>query len=300
MKPGLALLAVLCTGCSINKMAVNKLGNALAGSGTTFAADNDPELIAAAVPFSLKLMESLLESAPRHEGLLLAAAGGFTKYGYGFVQQEADQLETVDVTRAAAARDRARNLYRRARDYGLRGLDVRHEGFTARLRGDARATVRLTQARDVDLLYWTAAAWAAAISLSKDNPGLVADLPIAEAMMDRALELNEGFDAGAIHGFLISYELARQGARGDPIERSRAHFSRAVELSQGQLASPFIAFAEGASVQRQNRAEFDSLLTRALSIDPNARPEWRLSNIIMQRRARWLQGRADELFLPRN
>lgn len=300
MKPGLALLAVLCTGCSINKMAVNKLGNALAGSGTTFAADNDPELIAAAVPFSLKLMESLLESSPRHQGLLLAAAGGFTKYGYGFVQQEADQLEAVDVARAAAARERARNLYLRARDYGLRGLEVRHEGFAARLRGNARATVGLAQARDVDLLYWTAAAWAAAISLSRDNPGLVADLPIAEAMIDRALALNEGFDAGAIHGFLISYELARQGARGDPIERSRAHFTRAVELSQGQLASPFIAFAEGASVQQQNRAEFDSLLARALAIDPNARPEWRLTNIIMQRRARWLQGRADELFLPGN
>src|SRR6516165_4164132 len=53
------------SGCSIRRMAVNKVGDALAGSGTTFAADDDPELIKAAAPFSLKLMESLLEESPR-------------------------------------------------------------------------------------------------------------------------------------------------------------------------------------------------------------------------------------------
>ena len=34
-------------------------------------------------------------------------------------------------------------------------------------------------AKDVPLMYWTAVSWAAAISLSKDNPDLIADLPIA-------------------------------------------------------------------------------------------------------------------------
>lgn len=293
----LFVLAVLCTGCSINQLAVNKLGNALAGSGTTFAADNDPQLIADAAPFSLKLMESLLDASPRHEGLLLAAAGGFTKYAYGFIQQQADSLETENVAAAAAARDRARRMYLRARDYGLRGLDVRHEGFSARLRRDPRTAAALARPRDVALLYWTAAGWAAAIALSKDNPELVADLPVVEALIDRALALDEGFDAGAIHGFLISYELVRQGAAGSPADRARRHFARAIELSGGQLASPYLALAEGVAVQRQDRREFDSLLTRALAIDPEARPEWRLTNLIMQRRARWLRSRADDLIL---
>jgi len=290
-------IALLCSGCSINKLAVNKLGNALAGSGTTFAADNDPELIAAAVPFSLKLMESLLDASPRHEGLLLAAAGGFTKYAYGFVQQEADTLENVNVAAAEATWTRARLLYLRARDYGLRGLEVPHAGFTARLRANPRSAVRIARVRDVPLLFWTAAAWGAAISLSKNNPEMVADLPIVEALIDRALELDEAWDAGSIHGFLVTYEMARQGGTGSPEQRARAHFARAVALSNGQLASPYLSLAEGVSVQKQDRSEFDSLLTRALAIDPNARPEWRLSNIIMQRRARWLQSRADELIL---
>ena len=297
----LALLAVmsslLTAGCSLNRIAINKLGNALAESGTTFASDDDPELVGEAIPFSLKLIESLLASAPDHRGLLFAAASGFTKYSYAYVQQEAERLEDQDVARAAAARARARRLYLRARDYGLRGLETRHARFGERLRAAPGAAVRAATAQDVPLLYWTAAAWGAAIAISKDDPELVADQPLVEASIDRALELDERFDDGAIHGFLISYELARQGARGDPNERARAHFDRAVSLTDGRLASPFVALAEAVSVGRQDRREFESLLRRALAIDPDARPEWRLVNLIMQRRARWLLSRVDQLFL---
>jgi len=289
--------SLLTAGCSLNRFAVNKLGNALAESGTTFASDGDPELVAAATPFSLKLIESLLAASPAHRGLLLAAASGFTQYSYAFVQQEAEQLEDQDLARAAEERARARQLYLRARDYGLRGLETRHARFGERLRADPLATVRAATVREVPLLYWTAAAWGAAISLSKDNPEIVADQGLVEALIDRALELDERFDDGAIHGFLISYELVRQGARGDPTERARAHFDRAVSLTGGQLASPYVSLAEGVSLSRQDRREFESLLHRALAIDPDARPEWRLANLVVQRRARWLLSRADQLFL---
>ena len=60
----LGLCLCLLAGCSVRKMAVNKLGDALAESGTTFASDDDPELVKAAVPFALKLMESLLGREP--------------------------------------------------------------------------------------------------------------------------------------------------------------------------------------------------------------------------------------------
>jgi predicted anti-sigma-YlaC factor YlaD len=294
----LAVVGSLCTaGCSLNRFAVNKLGDALAGSGTTFASDDDPELVAAAIPFSLKLMESLLASSPSHRGLLLATTSGFTQYAYAFVQQEAEQLEDRDLARAAEVRTRARKLYLRARDYGLRGLETGHPRFGQQLRADARAAARTATAADVPLLYWTAAAWGAAIALSKDTPDIVADQGLVEALIDRALELDERFADGAIHGFLISYELARQGARGDPNERARVHFDRAVSLTGGQLAGPYVSLAEGVSVSRQDRPEFETLLHRALAIDPDARPEWRLANLVVQRRARWLLSRVDELFL---
>ena len=292
-----AFLCSMTTGCSVKKMAVNAAGNALAGGGTTFSSDDDPELVKAAVPFSLKLMESLLTQSPRHKGLLFATASGFTQYAYAFVQQEADESEDKDLSAATEMRTRARKLYLRARNYGLRGLEVNHRGFEKALRDDPMVAVKTAGIADVPLLYWTAISWAAAISVSKDNPEMIGDLPIVEALIDRALERNESFDHGAIHSFLITYEMGRQGVVGKPEDRARKHFERAVELSGGQQAGPFVSLAESVSVQKQNVAEFKDLLNRALTINPDARPEWRLVNLVMQRRARWLLGRIDQLFL---
>jgi hypothetical protein len=39
-------------------------------------------------------------------------------------------------------------------------------------------------------------------------------------------------------------------------------------------------------VETRARREFEALLRQALAVDPDARPEWRLANLVMQRRAR--------------
>ncbi|HUL41689.1 MAG TPA: TRAP transporter TatT component family protein [Burkholderiales bacterium] len=290
----LLLFALYITGCS--SLVTNKVADAVASGGNTYASDDDPELIRAATPFSLKLTESLLSQSPRHQGLLLAAASGFTQYTYAFVQQDADVIEDQDVSAAAKLHNRARRLYIRARDYGLRGLDAAHPGLAIALRSNPTAALRVTSVDDVALLYWTAVSWAAAISLSKDNPELLADLPAVDALIYRALELNESFNDGAIHVFLISYEMGRPGSGRDTESRAAKHFERALELTQGQQVAPYVAFAEAVCVANQNRAEFQVLLQRALAVNAEAAPQWRLANVVMQRRARWLLQRTDQLF----
>jgi predicted anti-sigma-YlaC factor YlaD len=294
---GFVLALLMTTSCSLRSIAIGKLGDALASEGEVFAADDDPDLVGDALPFSLKLIESLLAESPRHPGLLLAATRGFTQYSYGWVEQPASERDRDDPAAAARLRSRAARLYLRARDYGLRGLDAAHPGFASSLRADAKRAVSALKASDVPIAYWTAASWGLAISLSKEQPELVADLPLVEAMIDRALQLDESFGKGAIHSFLIAYEPNRNGAEGDPFVRSRKHFDRAVELSQGKLASPFVTFAESIDVQMQNRAEFESLLQRALAVDPDAEHASRLENRIAQRHAQWLLAHADDLFL---
>ena len=293
----ISLAIFTATGCSVKKFAINKLGDSLANSGTTFASDDDPEFVGQAVPFSLKLIEGLLAESPKHRGLLFAAASGFTQYSYVWVQEPSEEIESEDLAKSNVLRTRSRKLYLRARDYGLRGLDAKHSGFSQAVRQDPKSAVRVARKNDVPLLYWTAVSWGAAISLSKDHPELVAEQVQVEALIDRAYQLDPGFDHGVIEQFLISYESARQGAKGDFAARSKAHFDRAVALSDGQLASPYVAYAETVTIQKQQRTEFESLLKRALAVDSDARPEWRLSNLIMQRRARWLLSREDELFL---
>jgi predicted anti-sigma-YlaC factor YlaD len=293
------LLMAPLVGCSIKKMAVNKLGNALASGGSTFESDDDPDLVGQALPFSLKLMESLLAESPKHKGLLLAAASGFTEYTYAFVDELADEAAAESLDRSQYLRARARRLYLRARRYGLRGLEASYPGIGAALETEGRtAALAKVRKQDVPLLYWTAAAHGLAISASKSDPEMIAQLPVVEAMIARVVELDENWGEGSVQDFLINLESARTGARpGEKQERMRRYFERAQQLSKGTHASTFVGYAENACVPAQNRAEFQQLIEKALAIDPDKKPESRLANLVAQRRARWLQRRMDELFL---
>jgi len=290
------LAAFLLPGCSVKSLAVNSLGNALAEGTSAFATDEDPELVREAVPFGLKTTESLIEAAPRHRGLLYAAASGFCQYAYAFLQQDADMAEAQDLARATHLRDRARRLYLRARDYGLRGLEVDFPGFREALRRDSAMALRPLGKPHVRLLYWTAASWAGAMALAVNDSTLVADQDLPGAMMTRALELDEGFELGAIHDFFISYEAGRRAAGGS-IDKASEHFVRAIALADGRRAWPFVNYAEAVAVARQDKPEFDRVLKEALAVDPDREKSQRLSNIIAQRRARWLMTRTEELFI---
>jgi predicted anti-sigma-YlaC factor YlaD len=294
----LALLAALSASCSVERLATNKLADTLADSGTTYAADDDPELVGAALPFSLKLMESVLASAPTHRGLLAATSAGFSQYAFAWVQQEGDELALDDSDRAWVEWNRARKLYLRARDYGLRGLDVALPGFSTELRSDHAAAVQRATAAEADLLYWTAVSWAAAVSLGKDDPALVADLPTVAALIDRALAVDEDWDRGAIHAFLISFGMARPDVEGDRVAMVKRHFDRAIELSQGHAAGPWLAWAESVCIPQEDHGCFVNALQAALRIDPSAEPSSRLVNTLMQRRAHWLLAHSDRWILP--
>ena len=298
---GAALLFLLITavssGCSLKSIAVDAVADAIAGSGAGYASDNDVVFVGAASPFGLKTTEGLLEEVPEHRGLLLAAARGFTQYAYVYIEQPANEIESIDVGFAYAERARARNMYVRARDYGLRGLEVDHPEVMNAIYIDPDKALSQTTVDDVPFLYWTAAAWGSAISLSKDDPALIADLPTVEALIGRAYVLDESFDAGAIHVFLISYEMSQSGLREDAAARARQHFDRALELSDRHQAAPYVAFAEAVTIAEQDKTEFKGMLDQALAIDVDAKPEWRLANLVMQRRARWLLVHSDDLFL---
>ena len=101
----LSLLVVLVmseTGCSVRRYAINKIGDALASGGSTYESDDDIQLVGEALPFGLKLIESLLAESPDHQGLLMAACQGFTTYAYVYVQRDADKIADDDIQAANA------------------------------------------------------------------------------------------------------------------------------------------------------------------------------------------------------
>ena len=290
------VLALLIPGCSLKRMAVNSVANTLAEGGDVFGRDEDPELIRDALPFGLKTMESLLETVPRHRGLLLTACQGYTQYAYAFVQLEAERIESTDYERASQMKERALKLFVRARGFGLRGLELRRPGLAARLPSRPDSATRGLRREDVPLLYWTAAAWGSAINLGKDRPELTADIEVVKALIQRGLELDERFQDGALHEAMIVMESLPPAMGGSP-ERARRHFERAIALSRGERAGPFVTMAQNVSVTAQDRREFRGLLDKALAVDPDRNPAHRLETLLIQRKARDLLARQDELFV---
>jgi len=292
----LLLLAPALDSCSVKRIAAKSFADALTTGPDVFGRDDDPELIRDALPFGLKTLESLLEILPDHRGLLLASCRGYTQYAYAFVQADADLLEARDPARAAELKERALKLYLRARGFGLRGLSLRHKGITDRLERDpTKASAELGK-EDLPFAYWTAAAWGSAISLGSDRPELVVDLAAVKALLERALALDESYEQGALHEAMIVLE-SLPPAMGGSVERARAHFKRAIELSQGVRAGPYVTLASTVSVQTQDRAEFERLLRQALEVDPNRVPDQRLANLVIQQKARYLLAHEDDWFL---
>lgn len=298
--PSIAAVTVLLTlsaGCSIRRIALKSIGGALSNAADEFARDEDPELVKGALPFSLKVMETILRDNPRDPALLLNVTKGFTQYAYAFLLPEAEDLDEKDKAAAKVVRDRAVRMFIRARSYGLRSIELKRPAFGANLVADPKKAVNQLGKADVPAAFWTGAAWAAAISTSRDFR-MLPQIPQMEALMERCLELDESFDAGAIHSFFITYEMVRlkPSAGGDRAVHAKEHFDRVVALTGGRQAGPYVTYAEYVLTAQKDRAGFEKMLQTAIKIDAAQDPDNRLANVIMQRRAQWLLGRVNKLF----
>ncbi|HPI90233.1 MAG TPA: TRAP transporter TatT component family protein [Spirochaetota bacterium] len=286
------------TSCSL---IVNRVADSLSSpssSGNTFTSDDDPELIADALPFALKMYETLLQNAPDNANLHLTTGSGFISYANAFVETPAMMLSDEEFETKQVQYLRAKKLYLRGRDYILKGLNIKHRGFIEYLNESDYANAFLKFSReDVPFLYWAAAGWMAAYSVDSFDFELSTTIKHAVSMMNEALRLDETYDRGAIHDFFISYYGALPESMGGSLKKAREHFARAVELSGGTKVSPYVSLATTVSIKTQNHQEFSKLLNKALLIDVNQNPDNRLANIISQRKARWYLDHKEDKFL---
>jgi predicted anti-sigma-YlaC factor YlaD len=292
-----AAMGILAS-CSLKQAAINTVISALSeGSGTAFTGDTDPELVGDALPFALKLYETLLAQSPENEGLLLTTGSGFVMYANAYVQTPADMLPEDRYEEKVAMRERSRALYLRGRDYLIRGLDIRHPGFAEAVTDERLgAMLERTTVDDVAFLYWAGAGWMAAIGINSFDVKLGVTREAALSLLLRALELDESWSDGAIHEVLITYYGSMPEMLGGSEEKARGHFDRAVEISGGAKPGPYIALAQAVTVKKQDHEEFIRLLESAVAIDDED-PESALVTIISQNKAKWLLEHVDDFFL---
>ncbi len=285
---GALLCLALLAACAPRQMVMHGLADELASQGS--APEDDLDLAREASAYHLKLSESVLRSQPDHAGLATAVAAGFTQYAYAFVAFDADRLDATDAKAAQRLRERAARLYRRGRDHALTALEQRYPNLHHQLASPA--PLRLAPA-DVPLAYWAAAAWGGQISLSKDDPDTVADLPLATHLARLAWDADPTFGDGDLASLMGSFEAARPGGSRAQAEK---YFDEAIRLAHGTSAGAFVAKAEGIAQPAGDKAAFLALLDHALAVKDAPGSPKALANEVMRRRARWLRDTADDLF----
>jgi predicted anti-sigma-YlaC factor YlaD len=277
-------VACLLGACSPQSLLVRGFADQLASQVS--APEDDLVLAREASAFYLKLSESLLSQAPGHLRLAEAVAGSFTQYAYAFVASEADRVEATDARAAQRLRERAARLYARAKRHAMAALEKKRPGFARSLAGEGASLAP----DEVGLAYWAAASWGGLISLSKDKPDVVADLPQAMHLAQLAWDRDPDHGEGALASLMGIFELARPGGA---LQQAEVYFDRGIAASAGRSAGPYVAKAETLALAAGDRPAFEALLRQALAASASRRD---LANEAMRVRALWLLDTADDRF----
>jgi predicted anti-sigma-YlaC factor YlaD len=297
----IAAIVILVSGCSVSKTTMNFVAGALSreGNSSVFSGDDDPELVGDAMPFAIKLYESLLASCPRNPSLLLATGKSLCMYSYAFVQVPAEQMSYNELQEKDEMLQRAKHLYLRGRDDVLKAITLRHPHFAENLnKGNFKAAFRGISVRDTSYLYWAGMSWMAAFTADKSDVGLTVDIPKAVACVQKVMDLNDSYSEGAAHEFFISYYGAMPAAMGGSEAKAREQFALALKCSKGAKIGPYLDLATTVCIKSQNLSEFKTLLETALKINVNKSENNRLVNILNQQKARWFLDHTDDFFLP--
>ncbi len=276
------------SGCAVRPLVVDQAANALSGQG--LSSEEDLQLAREASAFYLKFSESVLSETPGHLKLAESVSAGFTQYAYAFVASDAERLDAKHPKEAAAMRLRAARLYARAHRHAMKALEKNNPSLIASLRQPNLVSQQKMAEQQVPLAYWAAASLGGWISMSKDDPDLVADLPIAMRLAELAWHTTPDFGHGALASLMGTLESAKVGGSQ---RKAQAYFDQAIALSHGQEAGPYVAKAEGLALPAQDQKQFEQLLLQAIAVSQQHRS---LQNEVMRERAQWLLASMDDLF----
>ena len=313
---------------SIEDIVMNSAADMLSsdsGGMNVFTKDDDPQLIADALPLALKLYEMVLASDPAHAGMQYATGKNFIMYANAFIQTPAGMLPDEEYLEQDIMLKRSKKMYIRGRDYILTAIELSHPGFTEAVdSGDLDGALLLNDSpEDAAWLYWAASGWIGAFSCDPFDFELANGLYVPVAMLLRALQLNDEFNKGAIHdvfiqiysslpyghvlkatesapdtaGLFVSEYYSAQGIADNTAEKTDFHFKRAIELAEGRNPGTYCSYASSVCVKKQDYVEYKELLEKALAIDPAEDPDNELVTTIYQEKAEWMLEHAEDFFI---
>ncbi len=194
-------------------------------------------------------------------------------------------------------------MYLRGSRYALRSLDIRHKGFAQALYENRfEQYSEKLEKEDVTDLYWYGMGIMGALSIDITDPHIAPMRKNAVMLIEKGYELDSSFNQGAFHDFFVQYYASLPESMGGGLDKAEYHFKKAVELSEGKKASPYVSYAINVCTKKDDEEhsgveDFKNVLEKALAIDENEVPENKLENIIFKKKAQWLLDNVGDYFL---
>lgn len=273
---GVVFLAASCS------TLINNITAGLSEDLTTaILASEDIQVVREGLPSYLILVDSLVQDKPS-SNLLRGAAVLNSSYATAFViepeRQKAFALKAFGYAEQAACMDNA--------DFCAVGQQT-FEMFKQR--------VDRLSVKDLESAYVLATSWATYIQTHSDNWGAVAQLSSVKTLMERILVLDETYENGAPHMYMGVFETLFPPAMGGKPEKGRAHFERAIELSQQKNLYAKALLAESYARLVYDQELHDRLVDEVLSADPIA-GDLTLQNYLAKELATELKESAKDYF----
>ncbi|HLP16201.1 MAG TPA: TRAP transporter TatT component family protein [Bacteroidota bacterium] len=269
----------------VQTVAVNSTSGILTYGMAALFEEPDLTIAESAIPGNLKLVEALYRAKDSDDDALgTMLAQGYTGYALAFV-------EDTDPERAKA-------LYTRARDYGLKVLR-KNKHFDAAFDQDAQTfqdAVKTFTKDDVPVIFWTANAWGSLVNLGMADPEIIGDLSKVNALMEFVEKTDEEFYYGSAHLYFGTIYATMPRVLGGKPDLAKQHFERCFAIGKNKMLLPFVYMAKSYAVQVQDKELFLSLLKQVEDAPIDILPEQRLVNAVAKRKAKALAARVDELF----
>lgn len=273
---GFGVLAMALAGCA--SMAQRQLADNL---GRAVVNQDDPATVRTGAPAFLLLLDGMLEGDPDNVDLLIASARLHAAYAAVFVEDT----------------ERAARLAGKAHDYASRALCLHRSALCdlqERPFAEYEPALAPLASSDLPALYTYGVTWAGRLE-QQANWQAAAELPKVEAVLDRAVAIDETYERGQTHVYLGAMRCLMPSALGGQPEKGRAHFERAIVLSDGRNLMAKVEFARRYARLVFDRPLHDRLLSEVLAADP-AEPGLTLSNTLAQGQARDLLASAAQYF----
>ncbi|MCW9046495.1 MAG: TRAP transporter TatT component family protein [Gammaproteobacteria bacterium] len=244
----------------------------------------DLQLAEAAMPSNIELMEGMIINAPNNEDLRNYAAQAYYGYAYGFVEDENPQ--------------RAANFYKRGLNHAL--FNLQKSGLSHNiLSGDLNTLQNKLKSFDKDELaplFWAASNWAKWINLNRDKAEAIADLPKTVMLMQRVIDIDEGFYMAGPHIFFAVYYGSRSPLLGGDFDLSSQHFDKARKMNNNQLLIVDLLQAEYLDRQKFDQTSFHKRLSDIINNPSQSNPDILLINNIAKRKAKRLLEKESKWF----